>query len=86
MNESFPSPCKHEECSKLPVMKSQIIFRYPLRNTKTLELNNLAATICFTTGIKICYNEEFGRNIKKDYVTSMTNQKGERNFIMTYHL
>ena len=52
MSESFPSPCRHEECSKLPAMKPEIIFRYPLQDTKTLELNNLAATICFPTGIK----------------------------------
>jgi hypothetical protein len=54
MNESFPSPGNHEECSKLSIMKSEIIFSYPLRDTKTLELNNLAATIWFPTGIKIC--------------------------------
>ena len=85
MSESFPSPCKHEECSKLPAMKPEIIFRYPLQDTKTLELNNLAATICFPTGIKVCYNEENGPNIIKDYVTSITNQKGERYYMMTYH-
>ena len=85
MSESFPSPCRHEECSKLPAMKPEIIFRYPLQDTKTLELNNLAATICFPTGIKVCYNEEGGPNMIKDYVTSITNQKGERYYMMTYH-
>ena len=85
MSESFPSPCRHEECSKLPAMKPEIIFRYPLQDTKTLELNNLAATICFPTGIKVCYDEENGPNAIKDYVTSITNQKGERYYMMTYH-
>ena len=85
MSESFPSPCKHEECSKLPAMKPEIIFRYPLQDTKTLELNNLAATICFPTGIKVCYDETNGPNPIKDYVTSITNQKGERYYMMTYH-
>ena len=85
MSESFPSPCRHEECSKLPAMKPEIIFRYPLQDTKTLELNNLAATICFPTGIKVCYDEENGPNPIKDYVTSITNQKGERYYMMTYH-
>ena len=51
----FMAQCQHEECSKLPGMKPEIIFRYPLKDTKTLELNNLAATICFPTGIKVCY-------------------------------
>ena len=85
LSESFPSPCRHEECSKLPAMKPEIIFRYPLQDTKTLELNNLAATICFPTGIKVCYDEENGPNAIKDYVTSITNQKGERYYMMTYH-
>ena len=34
---------------------------------------------------KICYNEEGGPNMIKDYVTSITNQKGERYYMMTYH-
>lgn len=65
-------------------MKPEIIFRYPLKDTKTLELNNLAATICFPTGIKVCYNES-GPGFIKDYVTSITNQKGERYYMMTFH-
>ena len=85
MSELFPSLCRHEECSKLPAMKPEIIFRYPLQDTKTLELNNLAATICFPTGIKVCYDETNGPNVIKDYVTSITNQKGERYYMMTYH-
>ena len=85
MSESFPAPCKHEICSKLPAMKPEIIFRYPLEDTKTLELNNLAATICFPTGIKVCYDENNDPANIKDYVTSITNQKGERYYMMTYH-
>jgi hypothetical protein len=85
MSTSFPSPCDHDECSKLPAMKPEIIFRYPLKDTKTLELNNLAATICFPTGIKVCYDEKTGPKHIKDYVTSITNQKGERYYMMTYH-
>ena len=85
MSESFPSPCRHKECSELPAMKPEIIFRYPLKDTKTLELNNLAATICFPTGIKVCYDENNGPINIKDYVTSITNQKGERYYMMTYH-
>ena len=85
MSESFPAPCKHKECSKLPAMKPEIIFRYPLEDTKTLELNNLAATICFPTGIKVCYDEKTGPSNIKDYVTSITNQKGDRYYMMNYH-
>ena len=85
MSASFPAPCHHEECSRLPAMKPEIIYRYPLQDTKTLELNNLAATICFPTGIKVCYDENGGPENIKDYVTSITNQKGERYYMMTYH-
>ena len=85
INTSFMAQCQHEECSKLPGMKPEIIFRYPLKDTKTLELNNLAATICFPTGIKVCYNQTEEPKGIKDYVTSITNQKGERYYMMTYH-
>ena len=83
-SQSFPASCGHKECSSLPAMKPEIIFRYPLEDTKTLELNNLAATICFPTGIKVCYSENEPEMIK-DYVTSITNQKGERYYMMNYH-
>ena len=83
-SQSFPSSCGHEECSMLPAMKPEIICRYPLEDTKTLELNNLAATICFPTGIKVCYNEE-NPSMINDYVTPITNQKGERYYMVTYH-
>jgi len=83
-SQSFPASCGHKECSELPAMKPEIIVRYPLEDTKNLELNNLAATICFPTGIKVCYSENEPKVIK-DYVTPITNQKGERYYMMTYH-
>ena len=83
-SQSFPASCGHEECSSLPAMKPEIILRYPLEDTKTLEMNNLAATICFPTGIKVCYSKDEPEMIK-DYVTPITNQKGERYYMMTYH-
>ena len=84
-SESFPSSCGHKECSTFPSMKPEIIYRYPLEDTKNLELNNLAATICFPTGIKVCYSEEAPTNMIDDYLTSITNAKGERYYMMTYH-
>ena len=76
--------CGHAECAQLPSMKAEIIFRYPLKDTKTLELNNLAATICFPTGIQVCYSEDGPKKIK-DYITPITNQKGERYYMNTFH-
>ena len=84
-SQTFPAPCKHNECSTFPAMKPEIIMRYPLVDTKNLELNNLAATICFPTGIKVCYSEESPSYMIDDFLTSITNQKGERYYMMTYH-
>ena len=81
---SFRAPCGHIKCAKLPAMKPEIIMRYPVKDTKNLEINNLAASICFPTGIKICYFEN-NPSIMRDYVTPITNQKGERYYMMTYH-
>jgi hypothetical protein len=83
-SQSFPAYCGHDECSKLPSMKPEIIMRYPLKDTKNLEMNNLAATICYPSGIKVCYSETKPYNIK-DYITPITNQKGERYYMMTHH-
>ena len=81
---SFRAPCGHFKCSKLPSMKPEILMRYPLKDTDTLDINNLAASICFPMGIKVCYYEH-NPSIMKDYVTPITNQKGERYYMMTYH-
>ena len=85
MSQNIPATCGHDDCSMLPAMKPEIIFRYPLKDTKTLELNNLAATICFPTGIKVCYDQDYAPNNVKNYVTSITNQKGERYYMMNFH-
>ena len=83
-SQSFPAPCGHKECSSLPAMQPEIIARYPLQDTKKIELNNLAATICFPTGIKVCYSEENPPPLN-DYVTPITTEKGERCYMVTYH-
>ena len=83
-SQSFPAPCGHKECSSLPAMQPEIISRYPLQDTKTFELNNLAATICFPTGIKVCYSEK-SPPLLNDYVTPITTEKGERCYMVTYH-
>ena len=84
-SQSFPALCGHAECSSLPAMQPQILYRYPLEDTKSLELKDLAATLCFPTGIKVCYNNEEEPKIIDDYVTPIINQKGERYYMVTYH-
>ena len=86
-SEDYQAECTHPMCSKLPAMQPEIIYKYPKEDIKGLEINNLAASICYPTGIKLCYevNEE---NIKtvKNYRSSFTNQVGERFFAVIYHL
>ena len=85
-SEQFPANCMHKSCSILKSMQPEILMRYPLEDTEDVEINNLSATMCFPTGIKICYCEQEKRPEKMDdYLTLMTNRKGDRLFIMTYH-
>ena len=83
-SQSYPSICNHKQCSMLPAMQPEIIYRYPLKDTKSLELNNLAATICFPTGVKVCYEEKAPDTVK-NYSTPITNQQGDRYYMMTFH-
>jgi hypothetical protein len=85
-SEFYPSPCSHKSCSILKSMKPEIIMRYPLTDTDEFEITNLAATLCFPSGIKICYCDSDNKPSKmKDYLTLLTNRKGERLYLMTYH-
>ena len=85
-SESYQSECKHFVCSLLPAMQPEIIYKYPKEDIKGLEINNLAASICFPNGIKVCYQED-EESIKtvKNYRSSFTNQVGERFFAVIYH-
>ena len=84
--ENIKGECNHSICAILPAMQPEIIYKYPKEDTKGLEINNLAASICYPTGIKLCY-EENEENIKtvKNYRSSFTNQVGERFFAVIYH-
>ena len=84
-SEEYKSDCGHKECSSLPAMQPEIIYRYPEKDTKELEINNLAASICFPFGIKICYDEVNNPSVVKNYYSSITNQTGDRFYILTYH-
>ena len=86
MEDSKPlkSLCNHIKCSKLSAMEPEIIYRYPLEDTKKLELNNLNASICFPSGIKVCYNQN-EREIPKNFSTKITNQFGERYYMIMFY-
>ena len=84
-SEFYSAECGHEICSMLPGFQPEIVYRYPEKNTKDLEINNSLASICFPNSIKLCYNEE--RNIKtiKNYRSCFTNISGERLYAIIYH-
>ena len=85
-SEDLPASCSHKACSVLKSMKPEIIMRYPLKDTEEVEINNMAATLCFPTGIKLCHSEnELKPHKMKDYLTLITNRLGNRLYIMTFH-
>ena len=84
-SESLPSDCEHDICSGLPAMEPNILYKYP-EDIKQLEINSLAASICFPNGIKLCYEEDEDKiNLLKNYRSTLTNQGGQMYFIYTYH-
>ena len=83
-SKQLNSICNHIKCSKLSAMEPEIIYRYPLEDTKKLELNNLNASICFPSGIKVCYNQN-EREIPKNFSTKITNQYGERYYMIMFY-
>ena len=83
-SKNYRSICNHPMCGKLISMEPEIIYKYPPNDISDLELNNLSASICFPTGIKICYNQE-RRSLYKSFFTHIINQKGEKCFMVIYH-
>ena len=85
-SEDLRAECDHDDCSILPAIQPELIYKYPKEDIKGLEINNLAASICFPNGIKLCY-EQNEKEIKtvKNYRSSLTNQVGERFFTVIYH-
>ena len=85
-SEKLQAECNHPFCSVLPAMQPELIYKYPEKDIRGLEINNLAASISFPNGIKVCY-EKKENDIKtvKNYRSSLTNQTGERFFAVFYH-
>ena len=80
----YRSICGHLICDKLPAMEPEIIYKYPLQDNKDLELNNFCSSICFPTGIKVCYNQD-RRSTYKSFSTHIVNQKGKKYYLNLYH-
>jgi hypothetical protein len=84
-SEHYVPICGHQLCKSLPAMQPEILYRYPKNDTKSLEINSVAASICFPNGIKICYEEDDSLSTLKNYSSSITNASGGRFYITTYH-
>ena len=85
-SEGIRADCGHEECSLLPSYEPEIIYKFPEKDPKELELNNILASICFPNSIKVCYAEEEDKIVPlKDYCTCFTNQVGDRFYSMMFH-
>lgn len=83
-SKRYLSMCAHQMCSKLIAMEPEIIYKYPLNDPYDLELNNLSASICFPTGIKICYSQDT-REIYKSFSTHIMNQQGQKYYMTIFH-
>ena len=85
-SNDIPAECNHPNCSILPAISPEIVFKYPPKDRKELEINNVAASVCFPNGIKLCYEENEEYIIaSKDFSSAFTSQIGDRFFAITYH-
>ena len=85
-SEETIADCGHGECSLLPAFEPEIIYKYPEKDEKDLELNNISASICFPNSIKVCYCEEEEKIYAlKNHRSCFTNQTGDRFYAMMYH-
>ena len=85
-SEGKLADCGHEECSQLPSFDPEIIYKYPGKDSKELEINNILASISFPNYIKVCYSDDEDKIFTiKNFRTCITNQLGDRFYAMFYH-
>ena len=53
-SQNLKANCAHLECSFLPGFQPEIIYKYPQKDSKELEIDNILASICFPNSIKVC--------------------------------
>ena len=86
-SEMLKSDCTHKDCSLLPGFQPEIIYKYPQKDSKSLEINNILASICFPNSIKVCLlDKEDSVFTVKNYRSCFTNQVGDRFYSMMYHI
>ena len=85
-SEGTIGDCGHKYCSFIPSFEPEIIYKYPEKDSKDLELNNLISDICFPNSIKICYFEDEDKIYTlKNYRSCFTSQVGDRYYSIMYH-
>ena len=84
--EEEKSSCGHEECSHLPAIEPRLIYKYPEKDSKELEITNNLGYFCFPNYIKLCLHDDESKIIpEKNIQTCLTNQVGDRYYIMMFH-
>ena len=85
--EKINSFCLHDYCSMLPAIIPELIYSYQKKNGIKMELDNNIASLCFPNGLKLCYGDKYENSIRtvRNYRFLLSNEKGERFFVVTYH-
>ena len=88
-SKKFISSCKHTNCNILHSYKPEILIKFPSLGRSALDLTSVAASLCFTQGIKLCYcnsdSKIFQNHSEEDYLNIITNEMGERFYLYNYH-
>lgn len=85
-SEMINSCCEHIECNKIHAYKAEILGKFPGKGRSALQFTSIAASLCFTKGIKLCFaNNQSQIPIIEDYMNMMTSETGERYYQYNYH-
>lgn len=53
-----PLSCGHKNCLGNPILKPTILRRFPLQDTKALEISEIISSLCFPYGVQICTSQK----------------------------
>lgn len=77
--------CEHKDCSVLFAYKPKIITKVQ-KKSKSFSINDLMSNLCFPQGIKLCFHKKESEiKSQTNFMTILTNESGERFYLMTYH-
>lgn len=78
------APCNHSDCSIPFKYKAKVLTKYE-KEIPEVQISHQTAALCFPQGVKLCFTDN-PLSIKhpKNFLTYITNSKGERFYLMTY--